>query len=110
MQRRIAGDVSPEAGWSRQRRIQDELPADRLSEYNPAIGPGPVAGFNDRKQFAAQETLKIFGTSSIVALIRRRGVIGAAVIPVCRVVAPVRDSDDNCIRHFLPEIQVSVVG
>ena len=53
MQRRIAGDVPPEEIRPGQRRVKNELPTDRLPEYDPLIGIGTIAGLNHRKQFIA---------------------------------------------------------
>ena len=110
MQRRIAGNVSPEEAWPGERRVQDELPTDRLAEYEPAIGIGSVASLDDRKQFFAQETLKIFSATPVVSLIRWRGVIRAAIVSFLNIVGPIGNADNNCIRDFLRKIQISIVG
>ena len=48
MQRRIAGHMPPKKIWLGQRRVQDELTSDRVSEYDSSVGAGPVGSFNKR--------------------------------------------------------------
>ena len=52
-------------------------------------------------RFGAQDSLKSLGTAPVLSFWGRSRVVGTAVITVLKTVATIRNTNDDCVGHFL---------